>query len=69
MDGMIRRVLGGLIVFAAVGAYANEPMVVDVWPGKVPGEAADVGPEKWQEQKPNEKQVKRLPGAAGRRAR
>lgn len=39
---------------------AAEPLVLDVWPGKVPGETVDIGPEKYQEQKPNEKQVQRL---------
>ena len=35
-------------------------MVVDVWPGKAPGEKGDIGEEKFLDQKAGEKQVKRL---------
>jgi acetyl esterase/lipase len=44
----------------ASAAEAEKPMVVDVWPGKPPGDKADIGEEKVQENKPGEKQVKRL---------
>jgi acetyl esterase/lipase len=39
---------------------ADKPQVVDVWPGKVPGETGQIGEEKFVEQKPGERQVKRL---------
>ncbi len=47
------------LVFAAPSLAADNP-VHQVWPGKPPGETADIGPERLLEQKPNEKQVKRL---------
>ncbi len=49
-------------MFMAVLALpaADEPVVVKVWPGKAPGEKGDVGEEKFEEQKPNQKKVKRL---------
>jgi acetyl esterase/lipase len=38
-----------------------EPLTLDVWPeGKVPGEPSGIPAEKEQEQRPNEKQVKRI---------
>ncbi len=44
-----------------VAVAAAEPSVVfDVWPGKVPGETGNIGAEKFLEQKPGEKPVKRL---------
>lgn len=50
-----------LAVPIATQAQAPEkPLVVDVWPGKAPGETASIGPERFLEQKPNEKQVQRL---------
>lgn len=54
------------VILAAVVALAfpegtrAEPVVVEVWPGKVPGEKGDVGPEKVLDQKPGERQVKRI---------
>lgn len=39
---------------------AEKPVVVDVWPGKVPGETGSIGEEKVLESKPGEKQVKRI---------
>jgi acetyl esterase/lipase len=38
----------------------EKPPVLDVWPGKVPGETGQVGEEKVSESKPGEKLVKRL---------
>src|SRR5262249_16268349 len=38
----------------------DKPLVLDVWPGKVPGETGKIGDEKFLEQKPGEKPVKRL---------
>jgi acetyl esterase/lipase len=58
------------IVFCALSALAlsiqpalhaqEKPLVFDVWPGKAPGETGAIGEEKFLEQKPNEKPVKRL---------
>lgn len=50
-----------LFVCIAFPSVAAEPLVLEVWPeGKVPGEPSGVGEEKEQEQKPNEKQVRRI---------
>ena len=38
----------------------EKPPVLDVWPGKAPGETGAIGEEKFQEQKPGEKSVQRL---------
>jgi len=58
---MIRPMAIGFIVACAAGfVYAAEPLVLDVWPGKVPGETGDIGPEKWQEPRPGQREVKRL---------
>ncbi len=46
-------------LFLGVPGWAAEP-ILDVWPGKPPGETTEIGPERLLEQKPNEKQVKRL---------
>lgn len=35
--------------------HAAEPPVIDVWPGPAPGERADIGAEKFQDPKPDEK--------------
>src|SRR5436190_261400 len=37
-----------------------EPTVVKLWPGKAPGETKDIGPEKYQEPKKGQADVKRL---------
>jgi len=55
----------GLVLLMMVAAAppcpaAEKPLVVDVWPGKAPGETGDIGEEKLQEQRPNERQVQRL---------
>jgi acetyl esterase/lipase len=47
-------------VCAAAAARAAAPVVIDLWPGKVPGETAPIDEEKVLEQKPGEKQVKRI---------
>jgi acetyl esterase/lipase len=52
-----------LLALAAVAPRspaAEAALVLDVWPGKAPGENAPVGEEKFLEQKPGEKQVQRL---------
>ena len=38
----------------------DKAQIVDVWPGKIPGESVDIGAEKLMEQRPNERQVQRL---------
>jgi acetyl esterase/lipase len=42
------------------GRAAENPLVVAVWPGRAPGESKPIGPEKFLEQKPGDKPVKRL---------
>lgn len=49
-----------LLVLPLAARGAEKQLSFDVWPGKAPGETADIGPEKYLEQKPNEKKVKRL---------
>lgn len=44
----------------ALPLSASEAQVVKLWPGKAPGETADIGPEKYLETKPNQLDVKRL---------
>ncbi len=49
------------IVFTFTFCLAVEPQVLDVWPaGKVPGEPSGIGEEHEQEQRPNEKTVRRI---------
>jgi acetyl esterase/lipase len=50
--------LFGLVLAAA--EPAEKPLVLDLWPGKVPGENAPIGEEKLLEAKAGQKQVKRL---------
>jgi acetyl esterase/lipase len=49
-----------LLVHASPGQSADQPLVLDVWPGKVPGETGGIGEEKVLESKPGEKPVKRI---------
>jgi len=49
-----------LVLLPALAGAQDKPRVLDVWPGKAPGETADLGPEKALEQKPSERQVVRL---------
>jgi acetyl esterase/lipase len=51
--------LAVLLAWAASGQGAERP-VLDVWPGKVPGEKGDIGPEKVQPDRPGQKKVKRI---------
>jgi acetyl esterase/lipase len=41
-------------------AAADKPAVLDLWPGPVPGEKRDLGPEKELPQQPGQRQVRRL---------
>jgi len=49
-----------LLGLAAPLTAAEPILALDVWPGKVPGEDGSIGPERFQDQKPGEKPVKRL---------
>jgi acetyl esterase/lipase len=49
-----------LLVSVSPGQSADQPLVLDVWPGKVPGETGAIGEEKVLESKPGEKLVKRI---------
>ena len=50
-----------LMTLLATPLFAAEPVVVDLWPGKAPGETGNVGEEKYQEPKAGETApVKRL---------
>ena len=44
----------------SVGLGAEKPLVLDLWPGKPPGDKGDIGEEKVTESKPGEKPVKRV---------
>lgn len=59
----MRRTLFSLTVLLALAAAApaaDRPLVLDVWPGPVPGENGPIDPEKVLEQKPGEKPVQRI---------
>ena len=49
-----------LTLALTLSARAADPVVVKLWPGKAPGEAKDMGPEKYQETKPGQADIKRL---------
>src|SRR5262245_50483470 len=53
----MRTLLSLLAIVALCGTAiaADKPLVLDVWPGKAPGETADVGPERVTEAKPTDK--------------
>lgn len=52
--------VGLVLCTASLTLAADQPRVLDVWPGKVPGETSSIGEEKVLESKPGEKQVKRI---------
>ena len=52
--------LAGTVGWATVAAAADKPLVLDVWPGMVPGETKPIAEEKMLDLKPGEKQVKRV---------
>jgi acetyl esterase/lipase len=52
--------LAALLALTWPALAAEKPLVLDVWPGKVPGENTPIAEEKLLEQKPGEKQVQRL---------
>jgi acetyl esterase/lipase len=45
---------------ASPGIAAEKPLIVDVWPGKPPGEKGEIGAEKVLDLKPGEKPVQRV---------
>lgn len=49
-----------ILLFACTARGADKPQVLDVWPGKAPGEMGNIGDEKFLDQKAGEKPVKRL---------
>jgi acetyl esterase/lipase len=49
-----------MVLLMACPTTAQGPLTLDVWPGKVPGETGEVGPEKILEDKPGERKVKRI---------
>ncbi len=49
-----------VLALALAASAADAPTPINVWPGKAPGETADIGEEKVLEQKPNEKKVMRI---------
>src|SRR5262245_66544568 len=50
-----------LVLSLTTSIWADDkPLVLDVWPDKVPGESGKIGDEKFLDQKPGEKPVKRL---------
>lgn len=48
------------IVLCCTPLLAAEPLTLDVWPGKVPGETGKIGPEEYLPQKEGQRQVARL---------
>jgi acetyl esterase/lipase len=49
-----------VLTVALLANAADKPLVLDVWPGKVPGENGGIGEEKATESKPGEKPVLRI---------
>src|SRR6185369_1158359 len=49
-----------LLLTPAAGLADDKPLMLQVWPGKAPGETEKIGPEKFQESKPSKREVKRL---------
>jgi acetyl esterase/lipase len=54
---LLAAALGGA---APPAARAAEPIVLDVWPGKPPGDAGPAAPEQYLPQRPDERKVARL---------
>lgn len=62
MQSMLRTQFAviALLMTAGLVRAGDDPQVLNVWPGAAPGENGQIGEEKFLEQKPGEKQVKRL---------
>lgn len=55
------RFLAACFLLALCGpVFSAEPVTLNVWPGKAPGETADIGPEAYQPERPGERKVARL---------
>jgi acetyl esterase/lipase len=52
--------LSVLLSLASPGIAGEKPLVLDVWPGKVPGETAPIEPEKVLDLKPGQSKVQRI---------
>ena len=52
--------LAGLLSAAPSALAADKPLVLDVWPGKPPGEKGEVGPEKYVPTRPGQRPVRML---------
>jgi acetyl esterase/lipase len=57
---MKRSALVTAVLFLASTGYAQGPLILDVWPGKAPGETGNVGPEHEVKGKPGQREVKRI---------
>lgn len=53
-------ILFGVVLAIPSVAVAQQPLVLDVWPGLVPGETKPIDPEKVLELKPGQTRVKRI---------
>jgi len=49
-----------LLITVGPAPAAEKPLTIDLWPGPAPGESGPGGEERWLDQRPNEKPVKRL---------
>jgi acetyl esterase/lipase len=56
----IALALACAVCLTAAAAAADKPLVLDVWPGKAPGETGKIGEEKVTESKPGERKVQRI---------
>jgi acetyl esterase/lipase len=58
---MLRHAASLLLLALCVPSFAAEPLVLDVWPGRAPGETKAIGPEAFRPPRGNEKpNVQRL---------
>ena len=62
-DAVTMRMLlsfGWAVALAAAASAADAPATIDLWPGKPPGDKAEIAPETATDSKPGEFQVKRV---------
>ena len=55
-----RLLAGCLLIALCVPALSAEPVTLNVWLDKAPGEKGDIGPEAYQPERPGERKVARL---------
>ena len=61
MKRLVTQLALAALLAASPSAFAaDKPLVLDLWPGKAPGETADIGEEKVLDSKPKEKPVQRV---------